>query len=302
MNYLDKFQQVTGYDIRSFFQSYVDFVNNYYSSIVDYYQGGDMNGEAFQAMNNILKEISIIEPLFKLHETTLDDISMWDILDMFSEIQTKMLTIRNSDRWMRSARLNRTNTLQMKRQLRMGESFEVVSQDIEDENPDDDWVNIVTPQYITEEQYEDREGSNNFYVNLKTTGNNNIETLVDTLVEDNILGKDFSTSFDFVDNDIEVVQHDESLEQALDIILKSVAGCVPEYKDYGLPENYIGTTINAIQYPAIFKSLMNMFQRDGRWKSCELLEVTRQEDAVFLTIKATAITNQSYVTNVPITK
>ena len=52
---------MTGYDIRSFFQSYVDFVNNYYSSIVDYYQGGDMNGEAFQAMNNLLKEISIID-------------------------------------------------------------------------------------------------------------------------------------------------------------------------------------------------------------------------------------------------
>lgn len=301
MDYLDKFKQITGYDIRSFFQSYVDFVNNYYDSIINYYQGGSMNGDAFQALSDLNKQISIIEPLFKLHETTLDNISMWEILDMFSDIQTKVLTIMNSNKWLRSSKLDRTNSLQMKRQLRMGESFENVASDLEDEDPDNDWVNITIPQYIIEEEYVDKEGSNNFYINLKTVGNNNVETLVDVLVENNIEGKDFSTSFVFDENDIQVVQYKESLEQALDIILKSIAGCIPEYKDYGLPENYIGTTVNAIQYPTIFKSLMNMFQRDDRWKSCELLEVTRQEDSIFLTIKATAVTDQSYVVNVPIT-
>lgn len=301
MNYLDKFKQVTGYDIRSFFQSYVDFVNNYYPLIIDYYQGGEMNGKSFEALSNLNKQISIIEPLFKLHETTLDDISMWDILDMFSEIQTKVLTILNSDRWLRSSRLDKTKTLQMKRQLKMGETFEIVSNDLEDENPDDDWVNITIPQYIIEEQYINDKGSNNFYINLKTTGNNDIETLVDTLVEKNIQGKDFSTSFVFKNNDIDIVKYEESLKQALDIILKSIAGCIPEHKDYGLPQDYIGSTVNAIQYPVIFKSLMNMFQRDGRWKSCELLDVSRQDDSIFLVIKATAITNQSYVVNVPIT-
>ena len=38
-----KFKNITGYDIKQFFQNYVDFCNNYYAYIVDYYQGGELN-------------------------------------------------------------------------------------------------------------------------------------------------------------------------------------------------------------------------------------------------------------------
>lgn len=77
-------------------------------------------------------------------------------------------------------------------------------------------------------------------------------------------------------------------------------GSIPEFKDYGLPSDFIGTSVNAIQYPSIFKALMNMFQRDNRWSSAELLSLERKDDNLFMKVKAVSVTNDNFIINVPI--
>lgn len=300
MDMYEKFLSVTGYNIKNFFQSYVDFCSEYYPYIVDYYQGGEINADSFYELDKLIAQINIIEPLFQLHENKLDDISMWELLESFSEIVTKLTTIKNSDRWLRSASVGRTNTLQLEKQLRTGETFETVSEQLELENPEDDWVDIVVPQYIIEEDYITGQGSNTFSVNLKNVGINYVDNVVDTLVDENILGKDLSTEFVFENEDLKIIKFQKSMEQALRIILEAVKGCIPEFTDYGLPSDFIGQTTNAIQYPIIFKSLMNMFQRDNRWASAELIDLKKVEDSIFMKVRATTVTKEDFLINVPI--
>lgn len=300
MDMYEKFLSVTGYNIKDFFQSYVDFCSEYYPYIVDYYQGGEINADSFYELDKLIAQINVIEPLFQLHENKLDDISMWELLESFSEIVTKLTTIKNSDRWLRSASVGRTNTLQLEKQLRTGETFETVSEQLELENPEDDWVDIVVPQYIIEEDYITGQGSNTFSVNLKNVGINYVDNVVDTLVDENILGKDLSTEFVFENEDLKIIKFQKSMEQALQIILEAVKGCIPEFTDYGLPSDFIGQTTNAIQYPIIFKSLMNMFQRDNRWASAELIDLKKVEDSIFMKVRATTVTKEDFLINVPI--
>lgn len=302
MDKFEKFNQITGYDIKSFFKSFVDFSNTYYPSIVSFYQGGIVNADAFKTLDNLIASANVIEPLFSLHSDTLDDISMWDILDDFTEIQTKLETIKNSDRWLRSSSIGRDNTIQISRKLRSGEDFETVSLEKGDEDPENDWRSIVTPQYIEEEDYDDIDGMRNtFYINMRNTGSNEVSTVIDTLIGDKILGKDISVKFSFDETgDLITVNGHDAMIQALNIIVSSLTGSIPEFPDYGISNEFIGTTVNAIQYPSIFKSIMNMFQRDSRWESVELLDLRIKEDNVFLTVKAKAITNQEYLTNITV--
>lgn len=302
MDKFEKFNQITGYDIKSFFKSFVDFNNTYYPSIVSFYQGGIVNADAFKTLDNLIASANVIEPLFSLHSDTLDDISMWDILDDFTEIQTKLETIKNSDRWLRSSSIGRDNTIQISRKLRSGEDFETVSLEKGDEDPENDWRSIVTPQYIEEEDYDDIDGMRNtFYINMRNTGSNEVSTVIDTLIGDKILGKDISVKFSFDETgDLITVNGHDAMIQALNIIASSLTGSIPEFPDYGISNEFIGTTVNAIQYPSIFKSVMNMFQRDSRWESVELLDLRIKEDNVFLTVKAKAITNQEYLTNITV--
>ena len=297
----EKFYNVTGYDIKSYFQKFVDFCANDYPLIVDYYSnGGGMNKDSFLRLVELVRESETIEPLFILHENTLDDISMWDILDNFTETQTKLSTIKSSARWLRSSSLDRNNTLQMEKTLRTGERFEDVSRQLNSTNPEDDWMNITIPQYIEETDYSFSDGGDKFYINLKNAGNNYLDTVVDVLVGDNILGRDIDVNFVFENDDLKIVIGDDAIRQALGTILSSQKGAIPEIKDYGIANEFIGTTVNAIQYPSIFKDVMNMFQRDSRWDSVELIDVKREEDAVFLSLQCKTVTKKDYLVNVPI--
>jgi hypothetical protein len=296
-----KFKEVTGYDIQQFFSDFVNFVNTDYPYIIDYYGSGNINQAAFYELERLLRETENIEPLFSLHKNNLDDIGMWYLLDAFSDISTKLATTRMASKWTRSIyNAVRASAIKMEKVLSPGQTFEEIAEDLEAADPQNDWLNIVTPQYIREEDYTVENGSRIFSVNLQNIRLNYVDNVVDTLSGKNILGKDLSTDFIFEGDDLKTVQYEDSIFQALDLITKSVQGCIPEFPEYGIPSDFIGTTINAFQYPVVFKAIMNMFQRDSRWKTVELLEVERKEDAIFLKLKATAVTENSYITNVPI--
>lgn len=296
-----KFKTVTGYDIESFFSDFVTFVNQYYPSIVEYYNGGEIDQESFYRLDRLTKDMDKIDALFVLHSDTLDDIDSWELLDIFTEIQTKIWTIRNSAKWLRSVFNGvRSNTIQMNQILSTNESFEdVVEKDMYSINPQDDWLNIVVPQYITEEDYTTTT-SPIFAINLQQNSLGYIDTVVDTLDGKSILGIDIDKNFQFEDNDLKVVIYDDAIRQALELIQGSLKGFYPEFPDYGISNEIIGTTINAIQYPSIFKNLINMFQKDGRWKSVELIDLYTEQDSVFIKIRATTVTKNDYIISIPI--
>lgn len=297
----EKFKVITGYDIRLFFSDFVTFVNQYYPFIVDYYNGGTIDQETFYKLNLLTKEMDKIEPLFTLCSNTLDDIDSWELLDIFTEIQTKLWTIRNSAKWLRSTFDNvRSNTVKMEQVLSTDESFEDIAQkNLSSSNPQDDWLNIVVPQYINEEDYTPQ-SSPIFSINLEQSRDNYIDNIVDTLSGKSILGIDIDKNFLFENDDLKVVSYDDAIKQALELIQSSLKGFYPEFPNYGITNDIIGTTINAVQYPTIFKNLINMFQRDGRWKSVELIDLYTEQDSIFLKIKATTVTKEDFIVNIPI--
>lgn len=297
----EQFKLVTGYDIEKFFSDFVDFVNIYYPYIINYYNSGVINKESFYELERLQRETEKIEPLFSLHRNNLDNVGMWYLLDTFTEINTKLLTTKMSAKWTRSIyNAVRASAIKMEKVLSPGQTFEEIAKELDADNPQNDWVNITLPQYIEEEQYTVEDGSRIFSVNLQNIKLNYIDNIVDTLSGKNILGKDISVDFTFENDDLKTVNYEESVFQALDLITKSLQGSIPEFPEYGIPNDFIGTTVNAFQYPVIFKAIMNMFQRDSRWKTVELLEVKREQDAVFLKIKATVVSESSYIVNVPV--
>lgn len=143
---LETFKKQTGYDIQSFFESFALFANSYYPLIVAYYTGQDDIdiGDSFGRLDTLLKQSREIEPLFTLKATGLARIDSWELLDMFTECQTKLWTIDNSSRWLRSAIIGRYGmNVALQRVLKTRETFENVSSQLGSNNPQDDWVDIA---------------------------------------------------------------------------------------------------------------------------------------------------------------
>nr|DAQ90826.1 MAG TPA: secretion system protein [Caudoviricetes sp.] len=297
---LNTFKNVTGYNIKEFFESFVLFCNSYYPIIVSYYTGQNVNVEdSFGRLDSLMKQTREIEPLFELKANGFNTIDAWGILDYFTECQTKLWTINNSSRWLRSAIIGRYGSnVVVDRVLKTRETFESVVQELGSNAPQDDWFDVAKNNYVEEEDYSANNGGGMFKINIRNEGNFDIPNIVDNLSTKNILGKDIDVNFRFENNDLATVEYEAAIAQAYNTIISSLKGCIPEFPEYGLPNDMIGGSANALQYPTIFRDLLNMFSRDARWVEVNLIDLFREEDNLFIKINAKTVTNNFLVTNI----
>lgn len=298
-----KFENATGYNIQGFFEDFALFCNSYYPLIVGYYTGQTniSVGDSFGRLDTLMKQAREIEPLFTLKANSLTGISSWELLDTFTECQTKLWTINNSSRWLRSAIIGRYGSnIALNRVLKTREDFEIVANELGSNDPQNAWFNIAKNNFVEEEDYDTSNSGGMFKINIRQSGNFDIPNIVDNLTTDKILGKDMDVNFRFVDNDIAVVEYDLAVKQAFNTILHCVKGAIPEFLDYGIPNDIPGSSVNAVQYPSLFKHIMNMFQRDARWVQVNLLDVYRENDNIFMKLSAKTVTNNFLETNVQI--
>lgn len=298
---LDSFRNKTGADIKGFFEEFAMFCNTQYPLIAFYYLGENVDVKsAFSHLDKLQAEARKIEPLFFLKSTSLSGIDFWEILDIFTECQTKLDVIANSSKWLRSSIIGRNGGyITTTRALKTRENFEQVSSQIGSIEAQNDWFDIALRNSIEEEDYTEQLNPM-FKIDIRKAGNFRLDNIVDNLDGDNILGKDINKEFFIKDGDIAVVSSEEAIHQSLNTILSSLKGSIPEFPNYGLPNEVIGSSIGALSYPSIFKHLMDMFQRDGRWLSVSLLDIFRKEDKTFLKINVRTITNNQLITNIKI--
>jgi hypothetical protein len=299
---LQTFKDLTGYNIKDFFESFALFCNTYYPTIVSYYTGIEVNvRDSFGRLDALLKQTEEIEPLFTLKANGFKTIDLWELLEMFTDCQTMLWTINNSSRWLRSAIIGRYgNNIAIQRVLKTRETFEDVASQLGLSQPQNDWFNIAKNNYVEEEDYDANTGGGMFKINIKQDGNFDIPNIVDNLSSQKILGKDIDVNFRFEGNDLATVEYDLAVRQAFNTMLNCLKGQIPEFPEYGLPNDMIGNSVNAIQYPTIFRNLLNMFQRDARWVEVNLIDLYRKEDSIFMKVNAKTVTNNYLVTNIQI--
>lgn len=298
----ERFQAITGYDIKSYLENFVLFCRNSFSTIVQYYNGKTVDTKkVFSELDYLILQSETIESLFSLKANQMDTIDYWELLDVFTNSQTKLWTINNSSKWFRSAIIGRygDNTV-VQRTLKSRETFENVTESLGVSESDDSWVDIARPNQIEEEDYTPDDGSPMFKINIKTGGVSPIDNIVDSLSDKSILGKDIDKKFAFGGNDLVTVEYDDAVRQALDTILNSIQGSIPEFPEYGFADRAIGVSMKALSYPTIIKNMMDMFSRDGRWDEVNILDLYVKGDNVFCKISARTVVNNYIVTNVQI--
>jgi hypothetical protein len=297
---VDKFKKITGYDIENLFNTYIDFVNNNYSNIINYYKGADIDKESFNVLENLRKEVDNVESLINQYGERFTTTDFWEMNNIFSEIQTKIMNCENMGKWQRSSRTDRfSENIKIEHIQKQNETIEQISNDAGFDGQDS-WADISVNNFTNEEDYTNK-GGKLFKISLPNNSNFNISNVVDYLIGDNIYGKDIDKKITITpDGDLKVKSGKESLKQIFEIIMSTVRGGIPEFPDDGIPSGIFGTNQNVIQYPIMFRSFLNMFQKDKRFKTFELLDINKSEDSIFLEFRATTIIGDNYTNNVVI--
>ena len=296
----DSFNRITGYNLQAFFQRFTNFISIHSGNIINYYDGELLNNESFNELETLLKESKKISPLFEQYGQNLTFLGYWELLDKFTEIQTSLYTFDNMSKWMRSSRLNRFDSnVKVDRKIRQGETIELIAEESGYNNPQEDWKELSINNQLIEEEYTP-DGGKIISITFQNNATFDIDNIIDSLLGENILGKDIKTRINFVSNDLETVEFEDAIKQTLNTILGTVKGSIPEFKDDGVDNDMVGSNVNTIQYPSMFRNMLGMFQKDGRWTEISLLDLKREEDNVFMRLECKTVLQESIVTNIPV--
>lgn len=297
----EKYYNITKIDIQQFFQDTVDFINEGYPSILSYYEGGDLPADSFKVLDDLLVRAESIDAAFFNFSDQMKTLDMWDLLDTFEDSWGQLLTINNTSKWMRSSRVGRYDgKFYLERTLKDFENFEQVASSVGSNDPQNDWEEIAVSNFIIEEDYSPRSGGPIFKISLSSSANFGIQTVVDSLVGERILGKDVDKRFYFANNDLAIVEYKDAINQTIDTIMNTLKGDIPEFPEDGISNEFIGTNVSAIQYPTLFRNLSTMFAKDDRFIEVNLLSLSRKDDYIIMKIKIKTINSDSYITNISV--
>lgn len=188
----DKFYEVTGYDIESYFNRFIEFINTQYPKLVNYYEGGTLDAASFDELTYLLKESNKIEGIFEMFSDNLLTLDMWQVLDTFEDAFEKLNTASNLSRWLKSSRVSiYSSEVVVSQMLRTGENFEMAASNYDKPDPQNDWVDITVNNTIAEDEY-DLDGGTRYKMNFQNSGTHGVDNVIDSLDNQLILGKDIA--------------------------------------------------------------------------------------------------------------
>ncbi len=288
--HLEEFEGIINYPLIKYFNTFILFFENDYQNIVDYYSGSNkiVNSTSFNNLSLLLLEIDKIFSLITLNKNRLNNYSHWEIIEQIEENHSRLLTIDNLPRWLRStiSKNDFNPNPEIDVALKQGQTLEMISRNIlGSENFDDDWPELAYKNALEEENYTSEGG-----LVLKANFNNDtqgfvIETIVDTIQGEKILGVDLDKkiTFDSEENDLKVLSPRDTFLQSLKILSTLKQGDNPENPDDGINDRLtIGSNINTVSFPILFKQLIQIFRNDDTFSDFTIISIKRQQDGVFL--------------------
>lgn len=282
------YKNLTKLDFNQFLKDFNSFVSFDYPIIVGYFSNRtqEINKQAFDNFDKLEKFSKKIAESFHNFHDQFKSLEFWEMIEQFDTIKTKIQTIKNTPKWIRSNKVwGFDNSLKQQYALAEGQTLERLSKELGYADKEQDWSDIALDNDMWEETYTSKESEKLLKVTFKNSQSFVVNTVVDNITGKNIYGKDVDSFIQFVDNDLKILNYDETINQSCYIKINAVKGSIPQFPERGISKDLIGSNRNMFRYGTIFRELTSMFEGDGRFKSVTLIDVVRDQDNVSFQFK-----------------
>jgi hypothetical protein len=285
--HFDDFKAIAGLDLSESFGRFLTFIDRDYQSIIDYYSGNIDKpiSSAFKNLENLQTEFRRIVESFVINKHSFNGTVYWEMLDHAEEIITRLQTVENSPKWLRSAiSKNCFNPdIEVEYIMRQRQTLEDVAKNVAgSSSPDDDWQDIAFRNDLTEEEYTPA-GGTKINISFKNGALFSIQSVVDTISGLKVYGRDLDRKITFEGDDLKVLSEKETIFQTVDILSKLKRGDNMEFPEDGLNEKFIvGTNLASIQFPSIFRQMSLVFSKDDSLKNFKLIDIKQSEGGIWL--------------------
>lgn len=297
---LNEFNELTNFDVISYYQNFVNFMETDVPYIIDYFSGNTkiVASDSFNNLNILLKFNDEALSLFTQSKNKLNNLKWVDLMIQLEDIDSTLLTVKNISKWLRSAKLNTgfNSDTEVQIGLNQYQTLENFNKDVlRNKNFQDSWINTAVRNNLTEEDYS-LEGGNLLSVSFAQSGFLNIQAVVDNINSTNLLGKDIDKKLQFIDNDLKALNYADTFKQSILILSSLKIGDNPYLPDLGIDKkNSLGVNIALIKLPILFRQLVASFETDDTIVNLTIEDVVRSQDGIFVTFAVKSILGETEV-------
>ncbi len=285
---IERFEELTSYNITLFLSNYVLFVDVEYGNIVNYYSGISKSNptKSLNSLNWLIDEQKKIIDVFILNSSSFDNYQFWTLLEYIEDIGSTLQTADNSSKWLRSTitKDGYKQLIETEYVARQGESIEDIERNVlASSDSQESWVDTALRNELNEEDYT-LEGGYFLKVTYKNNSGITIQSVVDNInTSDKTYGLDIQKDLLFENNDLKVLGYRDTILQAANIYVNLLKGDNPTFPNDGIDKKMIiGSAIAAVSYPVIFRQLASLYAKDDRFKEFMIQNVRRDKDAIFI--------------------
>lgn len=281
-----EFEIITRYPLSIFLLNLKSFIDKDYSNIISYYSGdiNSLNNSSFSNLNSLKEELSNIFATFSLNRDIFSNYKWWLLINKLEKIDSTLMLIDNTSKWLRStiSKGNFNPNPEVDIPFSQGQTLESVERDVlGSEDWTNTWQSLAIKNDLVEEDYTTEAG---FLIkaNFDYSFNNfRISSIVDNPIGDKVLGLDLHKKLQYVDDDLLTLTPKETFYQNAYILINLRQYDNPEFFKQGIePSLIVGSNVNSLTYPVLFRQLTALFKADDTIKAFQILSINRVQDSV----------------------
>lgn len=294
---LRDFLSITNYPIVVFLTKYVEFSQNNYNDIYNYFSGEkeDVSQESMSNLNWLLDECSKIISVFKSFENKLNNCGYWELMELIDNINTELEKLKKTPKYARTVKTKTSykRTVQYNSQIGGGVTVEDVANDLTMQESTE-WQRILQENDIKEFQWEIDKIRG---VNAFTSGSfTPASTVIDQPIGDRVYGSDIRQTIDFKNGDLILVTGKLNLEQKIGILLNLKRGDVPEFPLFGKNPFFNGSSSKEFSIIGMVNDIKKTFLQNDLFDDVSVSGLGSSEsefDTLTLAIK-TIYSNETF--------
>jgi len=284
---IDAFYRLTKYDVEVFITDFVNFMDEFYADIYNYFAGlsEEGNAEAFDELDRLSKESGKVIEIFKVNAGNFNTYDSWTLLELIEDIKSELLKVSVLDRWLRSPNTNDLfgNKMELDYVSGQGETLEFIQKNVgSSSTSQNDWVDLALRNKLREEDYTP-DGGYLLKITFKGRDSVFLHSVVDNINStEKAYGLDLDRVITFENEDLKILTPRKTIEQAADILLGLKRGDNPFHENDGVdPKVLVGNSLAGISYPTVLRQLSNTFSKDDTFAALSVIDITKEQDGVY---------------------
>ncbi len=284
----NEFENITGFNVKDFIEESSNFLLSKSQILRSYYSGNDVNPEIFLIeLDHLVNKYKEFTRVTILNSRIFDNVIFWELLDTVEDLGIKLLMITQYSRFLRSSRTSEFggDMLTVNNLMGQNDTVEKLANQY-----GSDVLQTFVDNDLNEEKYTN-EGGNLLKFRFNRYKSIKIQTIIDNPIGKRVYGKDLNKKFNFLSDDIEFLNPEDSVRQSFFILIGLRKGQIPENPDRGIDLNsIIGSNIKTIAYPTIVRQLIDTIRTDDSFEFIRIGGVSLKDNTnVFIDVSAKTI-------------